>query len=151
MSCKERGHGGVYVAWAHLGISDGQESAGKIAVRAGWGNVVYICRGFSLQYEILGNSAVSMVEWWQSRVISDELKAYPSPRSGENKQNRRRPLDEREKNFGSALHSCALFYILKRSATPYRSALPIAIAKVIFVVEEMASPGSLCSNNDLEP
>ena len=45
-----------------MGISDGQESAEKTAVRAGWGNVVYICRDFNLQYEILGNSAVSMVE-----------------------------------------------------------------------------------------
>ena len=45
--------------------------------------------------------------------------------------------------FSTCLEKC--------HSIPYRSAVPIAIAKVIFAVEEMASLGSLCSNSDLEP
>jgi len=75
---------------------------------------LYLLFNFAVNLKLFFyKSAINMVKWWQSRIVSDKLKAYPSLRSGENTQNGYRALDERFKAVGSALHSCALFYILR--------------------------------------
>ena len=95
MSCKVRGHSRVYVEWAHLGISDDQESLGKAAVTSCLGGCGLHPQGFQPSVWNPGKFCYKHGGLVRTNKIDTE------------------PVDERFKAFGSALHSCALFYMLR--------------------------------------